>query len=146
MRRFTYKGRYTPKNPNKYMGNSKNIIYRSLWERRFMTYCDNNESVLCWASEELIIPYISPIDNKMHKYYPDFLIKVDRSGKTQTVVIEVKPQKETKAPKKRNKITPRYLYEMKTWSINAAKWKYAREFCEERKWEFKILTEAEVGK
>ena len=146
MKRFTYKGRYQPENPQKYVGNASNVIYRSMWERRFMKYCDLNDDVLCWVSEELVIPYLSPIDGKMHKYYPDFLIKVNRKGKTQTVVIEVKPKRETKAPKKRKKITPRYLQEMKTWSINEAKWKYAEDFCKERKWEFKIVTEDQVGK
>ena len=96
MRRFTYKGKYNPKHPQKYVGNVKNIVYRSMWERRFMKYCDDNPEVLVWSSEELVIPYLSPIDRKMHRYYPDFLIKVKRNDSTQTVVVEVKPKRETK--------------------------------------------------
>jgi len=142
MRRFTYKGKYNPINPNKYQGKISNITYRSMWERRFMKYCDLNANVLLWSSEELVIPYISPVDKKMHRYYPDFLINVKgQDGTKKTMVIEVKPKRETKAPKKKSRITPRYLNEMKTWSVNEAKWKYANEFCKDRDWEFKILTE-----
>ena len=142
MRRFTYKGKYNPVYPHKYQGNITNITYRSMWERRFMKYCDLNVNVLLWSSEELVIPYLSPVDRKMHRYYPDFLIKVKKQdGTKQTMVIEVKPKRETKAPKKKSRITPRYLNEMKTWSINEAKWKYANEFCKDKNWEFKILTE-----
>lgn len=142
MRRFTYKGKYNPVYPNKYQGNVTNITYRSMWERRFMKYCDLNSKVLMWSSEELVIPYISPVDKKMHKYYPDFLIQImDRDGIKKTKLIEVKPKRETKPPKKKTKITPRYINEMKTWSVNEAKWKYAVEFCKDKNWEFKILTE-----
>jgi len=142
MRRFTYKGKYNPVNAHRYVGNVSNVTYRSMWERRFMKYCDMNLNVVRWSSEELIIPYYSPVDRKMHKYYPDFLLTVKtKDEKTKTMVIEVKPKRETKAPKKKKKITPRYLQEMKTWSINEAKWKYAEEFCKDRNWEFKILTE-----
>tara|TARA_B110000037_G_C17108546_1_gene500875 strand:- start:344 stop:712 length:369 start_codon:yes stop_codon:yes gene_type:complete len=113
-----------------------------MWERRFMKYCDLNSKVLMWSSEELVIPYISPVDKKMHKYYPDFLIQImDRDGIKKTKLIEVKPKRETKPPKKKTKITPRYINEMKTWSVNEAKWKYAVEFCKDKNWEFKILTE-----
>jgi|TARA_B110000211_G_C13972376_1_gene505563 hypothetical protein len=146
MRRFTYKGKYNPTNGEKYVGNTKNIVYRSMWERRFMKYCDENPEVLSWSSEELVIPYLSPVDRKLHRYFPDFLIKVKRGDKTQTIVIEVKPKKETKPPKKKKTITPRYLYEMKTWSVNEAKWKAANTFCLDRKWEFKIITEDQVGR
>lgn len=143
-RRFTYKGRYKPKNPKKYRGDTTNIVYRSLWERRFMKYCDTNPSVLLWSSEELVIPYLSPIDKKVHRYYPDFLIKIkDENEKLRTIVIEVKPKNQTTPPKKRKngKKTWTYLEEVRTWGINEAKWKAAKEFCKDRMWEFKILTE-----
>jgi hypothetical protein len=120
MRRFTYKGKYNPINTHKYVGNAKNVTYRSMWERRFMKYCDMNTNVLQWSSEELVIPYISPVDNRKHRYYPDFLLTVkDKDGNKKTMVIEV----------------------MKTWSVNEAKWKYATEFCKDKNWEFRILTE-----
>ena len=102
--KFTHKGVFRPKNPDKYVGNSKNIIYRSSWEKRFMIYCDNTPEVISWASEELSIPYISPLDGRVHKYYPDFIIYYKTPEKLKTSVIEVKPQKETKPPrKKKNK-------------------------------------------
>tara|TARA_B100000768_G_scaffold180640_1_gene201163 strand:+ start:489 stop:947 length:459 start_codon:yes stop_codon:yes gene_type:complete len=142
MGRFTYRGKYKPIYTEKYIGNISNVTYRSGWERRFMKYCDLNKNVLMWSSEELIIPYLSPVDKKQHKYYPDFLIKVkDLNGNKKTVVIEVKPKRETQPPKKKKTVTPRYLQEIKTWSVNEAKWKYANEFCKDRNWEFKILTE-----
>ena len=62
---MSYKGRYTPANPKKYKGNSRNIVYRSLWERKFMVYCDTSKNILEWGSEEIIIPYISPVDGKI---------------------------------------------------------------------------------
>tara|TARA_B110000211_G_scaffold220979_1_gene268115 strand:- start:267 stop:710 length:444 start_codon:yes stop_codon:yes gene_type:complete len=147
MKRFTYKGKYNPIHPKKYVGNPANITYRSMWERRFMKYCDTNLNVLKWSSEELVIPYVSPVDRKMHRYYPDFLITIsNKDGKEKTIVVEVKPKRECKAPKKKTKITPRYLQEMKTWSVNEAKWKHAEEFCKDRGWEFKIVTEDHVGR
>ena len=74
---MSYKGRYRPSNPKKYKGNPSNIVYRSLWERKFMVYCDNHTKILEWGSEEIMLPYRSPIDNKIHRYYPDFYIKAD---------------------------------------------------------------------
>ena len=139
---MAYKTKYKTQNPSKYIGNPTNIICRSLWERRVCKYLDENINVVRWGSEELIIPYYSPVDRKMHRYYPDFLIKLNRKdGTKKTMVIEIKPKRETKAPKKKSRITPRYLNEMKTWSVNEAKWKYANEFCKDKNWEFKILTE-----
>ena len=80
---MAYRGRYIPSNPKKYKGDSSRIIYRSLWERKLMVYCDRNEKVLEWGSEEVIIPYLSPWDNKFHRYFPDFYMKVK-----QTVVVQ----------------------------------------------------------
>ena len=98
---MSYKGKYYPSYPRKYKGDPTNIIYRSLWERKFMVYCDKNESILEWASEEIAIPYRSPIDNRVHRYFPDFYMKVkERGGKVKRYVIEVKPSKQTKQPVK----------------------------------------------
>jgi hypothetical protein len=142
-KRFTYKGRYIPENPKKYKGDISNIIFRSLWERRFMKYCDTNSSIIAWSSEELSIPYMSPIDNRLHRYYPDFIIKVKGKDGINTKVIEVKPKRETKPPRKtKNKV--RYMYETKTWGINSAKWAAAKLYCKNKNWEFKILTEDHI--
>ena len=92
---MSYKGLYTPTNPKKYKGDPHRIVYRSLWERKFMTYCDTNEFILEWGSEEVIIPYLSPWDGKMHSYYPDFYIKVKQaSGKRVRMIIEIKHKKQ----------------------------------------------------
>lgn len=142
---MAYKGKFRPNNPSKYIGDPTNIIYRSLWERRFMLYCDTEDSILRWGSEEVVIPYMSPIDNKMHRYYVDFIVEVkQRDGKNKTKLIEVKPAKQCVPPKKQTRKTRRYITEVKTWGVNSAKWEAAREYAENRGWEFQILTEKEL--
>ena len=143
---MAYKGRYTPKNPKKYKGDYHNIIYRSLWERKFMVYCDNSDNILEWGSEEIIIPYLSPWDGKIHRYFPDFYIKVKQSsGNIKKFIIEVKPKKQTRPPKPVTRKTKKWLNEIKTYSINEAKWKHATKWCKDNDMEFKILTEEELG-
>ena len=143
---MAYKGRYNPVNPKKYKGNSHNIIYRSLWERKFMVYCDTNDKVLEWGSEEIIIPYISPWDGKKHRYFPDFYIKVKQSsGNIKKFIIEVKPKKQTRPPKPVVRKTKRWINEVRTFGVNEAKWKHATKWCKDNDMEFKILTEEELG-
>ena len=143
---MAYKGRYNPVNPKKYKGNPQNIIYRSLWERKFMVYCDTNDKVLEWGSEEIIIPYISPWDGKVHRYFPDFYIKVKQSsGNLKKFIIEVKPKKQTRPPKPVERKTKRWIKEVRTFGINEAKWKHASKWCKDNDMEFKILTEEELG-
>ena len=142
---MAYKGRYTPKNPKKYKGDYHNIVYRSLWERKFMVYCDNSDNILEWGSEEIIIPYLSPWDGKLHRYFPDFYIKVRQaSGDIKKFIIEVKPKKQTRPPEPVHRKTKKWLNEVKTYSINEAKWKSASEWCSNNDMEFKILTEDEL--
>lgn len=143
---MAYRGKFQPSYPKKYKGDVRNIIYRSLWERRFMIYCDTNEKILEWGSEEIALPYRSPIDNKIHRYFPDFYIKyINKSGKTVKSLIEVKPLKQTTPPVKPKRKTKGYLYEAYEYAKNQAKWKAARDFCDDRMWEFKVLTEKELG-
>ena len=143
---MSYKGKYYPSFPRKYKGDPTNIIYRSLWERKFMVYCDKNQNILEWASEEIAIPYRSPIDNRVHRYFPDFYMKVkETNGKIKNYVIEVKPAKQTKPPKKPKRQTKGYIREAYEYAKNQAKWKMAREFCADRQWEFKVVTEKELG-
>ena len=143
---MSYKGKYYPSFPRKYKGDPTNIIYRSLWERKFMVYCDKNDNILEWASEEIAIPYRSPIDNRVHRYFPDFYMKVkERGGKIRRYVIEVKPAKQTKPPVKPKRQTKGYIREAYEYAKNQAKWKMAREFCADRQWEFKVVTEKELG-
>ncbi len=141
----TYKGIFKPKNPNKYNGNSKNIIYRSSWELRVMKYFDDNPNIIWWASEELMIPYKSPIDNKMHRYFPDFVAKVkQKGGPEKTMVLEVKPDAQTRMPVQKRK-TQRFIQEAATYAINQEKWRAADLFCREHGWQFKVITEKELG-
>ncbi len=143
---MSYKGRYQPNNPLKYKGNFRNIIYRSLWELKFMKYCDSNQNILEWGSEEFCLPYRSPLDNKVHRYFPDFYIKVKEStGKIKKYIIEVKPQRQCIEPKPQKKKTRTYIYEVREYAKNQAKWKAAEEYCLDRGYEFKILTEKELG-
>ena len=142
----TYKGRFSPKNPGKYKGDPTGIIYRSLWERKLMVYLDENKSIIQWSSEEIAIPYISPIDNRYHRYFPDFYIKaIDKNGNIVEQLLEVKPRKETIEPKKKSRITKQYITEVTTWGKNQAKWKAAEEYCLDRGWQFKLITEKELG-
>jgi len=143
---MSYKGFFKPKNPAKYKGNPNNVIYRSGWELKLMSHLDSHPDVLQWSSEELAIPYRSPIDGKLHRYFPDFLIKKrNPEGLIECLVVEVKPLKQVSAPKILDKPTKRYLNEVKTYGINMAKWKAAKEFCELMKWKFIIMTEKDLG-
>jgi hypothetical protein len=142
---MSYKGTFKPKNPTKYNGNANNVIYRSLWELRVMKYLDDHPEVIWWASEELIIPYYNPIDNKKHRYFPDFVAKMKRKdGTVMTYVIEVKPEIQTKKPEQKRQ-TKKYIQESMTYIINQSKWKAATEFCKDNGWEFKIITEKHLG-
>ena len=132
---MAYRGKYYPSFPRKYKGDPTNIIYRSLWERKFMVYCDKNQNILEWASEEIAIPYRSPIDNRVHRYFPDFYMKVkETNGKIKNYVIEVKPAKQTKPPTKPKRQTKGYIREAYEYAKNQAKWKMAKEFCADRQW------------
>jgi len=142
---MAYSGYYKPLHPQKYRGNPTNIVYRSLWERKFMVFCDNNPSILQWGSEEIIIPYRAP-DGKVRRYYPDFYIKVrEKSGKITKYIIEVKPKKQTKPPNEKNKNTAAYRNAALTYAKNQTKWSAAREYCEDRQMNFLILTEDHLG-
>jgi len=143
---MSYKGKYKPENPQKYKGDPTNIIYRSLWERKFMLYCDKNLNILEWGSEEIALPYRSPLDNRVHRYFPDFYIKVKESnGQIKKYLVEIKPKKQTIEPQIKQRRTKQYICEVTEWAKNQAKWKAAREFCEDRQWQFKIVTEDDLG-
>ena len=109
-------------------------------------WCDTQPNVLKWASEEFSIPYVSPKDGKVHRYYPDFLIEYrDTGGKIKKQIIEVKPKRQTKPPERKSRVTKSYLYEAATYEINMAKWKAAGEFAKDNGIEFRIITEDELG-
>lgn len=143
---MAYKGKFKPKNPQKYKGDPTNIVYRSTWECRVMSWLDERSDVVEWASEEFSIPYISPVDGKVHRYFPDFYVKVKQKDDTiRVMVLEVKPHKQTLEPQKKSRVTKQYITEVVTYGVNQAKWKAAEEFCKDRKWTFKVLTEYDLG-
>lgn len=149
---LAYSGRFKPKNPRKYKGDPTKIIYRSMWEFKFFRYLDTHPDVTWWQSEEVIVPYYSPVDGKRHRYYPDVVVnRKIPSGETKTLMIEIKPKYQTKPPDRskmktdKGRISRRYLNEVKTYGVNEAKWKAARAFCAGRGWEFSIYTEDQLG-
>jgi hypothetical protein len=137
-----HKRKFIPIFPEKYTGDPSNIIMRSSWETRFASWWDKNPSVLKWSSEETIIPYKCPTDNRIHRYFVDFKITVT-TGKT--YLVEVKPKTQTQPPIYPGKRTQRYLQESLAFMKNQAKWEAANEFAKDRGWEFKIITEHELG-
>ena len=137
-----HKRLFKPMFPEKYVGDPTNIVMRSSWETMFANWCDKNPSIIKWNSEETIIPYRCPTDNKIHRYFVDFKITT-ANGKT--YLVEVKPMKQTQPPVFPGRRTQRYLTESMTFIKNQAKWKAATEYCKDRGWEFKIITEHELG-
>lgn len=142
----SYKGFFRPKNPAKYKGDPSSIVFRSSWELKFMNYLDAHPDVIEWSSEEFAIPYLSPIDGRYHRYFPDFWIK-QRNGQgiEEVIVVEIKPEKQTQPPVAQKRKTKRYITEVKTWGINNAKWEAAAAFCNKRNWKFRIFTERHLG-
>lgn len=139
-------GKYKVRNVEKYMGDPSNVIYRSSWELKFLNWCDNNPSVVSFSSEEIVIPYKSPVDGKYHRYFVDFMIKIrTKDDITKTYLVEIKPKKQTMPPEQKQRITKQYITEVVTWGINQAKWKAASEYCLDRGWEFKILSEKDLN-
>jgi len=142
---MAYRGRCRPTNPKNYKADPSNIIYRSLWERKFMVYCDMNDRILEWGSEEFFIPYRSPIDGRVHRYFPDFYVKVKtKENVIKKWVVEVKPKAQTKPPRTPKRKTKKYINEVRTYAINEATWSNAKEWCKDRNMEFIILTEVEL--
>jgi hypothetical protein len=141
---MSYSGRFIPKNPKKYNGDYNNIVYRSSWELRVMKYLDDHPQVIWWASEEMPILYKSPVDQKMHRYFPDFITKIKKEDKETIFVLEVKPFKQTQKPIQKRQ-TKKFLQEVVTFAINQEKWRAADLFCKEHGWQFKIITEKELG-
>ena len=140
--RKSYKGLYRPTNPKKYVGNTKQIVYRSLLERRFMRYCDLNQDIEFWASEELPVRYYSPLDKKWHRYFPDFVVKTCNNEK---FMIEIKPSRQAVKPKPPKKKTKSYMRESFEYIKNQAKWQAAKLYCEDKGMQFKIITEKDLG-
>ena len=140
---------FIPKNPQKYRGDPNNIIYRSRWEIIVMDRFDTDPNVISWSSEEVVVPYRSPIDNRMHRYFVDFLVTtINKDGRKETSLVEVKPAAQTRPPVLKEGASPKtrkYINEVCTYGVNTAKWKAATDYCENRGWKFVIITEKELG-
>jgi hypothetical protein len=146
--KVAYSGFFAPRNPQKYAGNTSNIIYRSLWERQVFVKLDEHTDVISWGSEEIIVPYRSPLDNRIHRYYPDVVYRHKTSdGSEKTKMVEIKPLCQVNEPKKPKgkKTSKKYIRELSTYLVNQAKWNAARAFCADKGWEFVIITEKELN-
>jgi TnsA endonuclease N terminal len=143
MARFK-QGPFTPKHPEKYVGDVKKIRFMSSYELQFHEFCDSNPNILRWASEEIAIPYVKPTDGKIHRYYPDYWIEyINKEGKLERKVIEIKPAKQTRRPRKNSKSA---LYENIQYAINAAKWEAAVKWCKAHGMTFEVMTEKQIYK
>lgn len=140
-------GKFTPINYKKYIGDPTNIIFRSSWEKKIMEYLDSNPNIIRWSSEEIVIPYYSPVDNRWRRYFPDFYLEAkEASGGIKKMLLEVKPKAQTQEPKKPQRTTKRYITEVMTYGTNKSKWDAAIEYCKDRGWEFRLITETELFK
>lgn len=143
---MAYRNKFFPKNTSKYIGDYSNIVCRSLWERKFCKYLDENKNILRWAFEKIKIPYQSPLDNQLHHYIPDFIVeKRNRDNSVSTLLIEIKPLKQTKKPVLTESVSKKtFSKNMQTYLVNQAKWKAAKSFCDENEIKFIVLTEKEI--
>lgn len=147
MARNYKQGQFKPKNPTKYMGDPTKVVYRSGWEKKLMIKLDESSTILGWCSEEVIVPYISPLDGRAHRYFVDFLVVAkDPKGEKIITLIEVKPYAQTLMPKQTAKKTKeRFMSELSTFAVNQAKWEAAEAYCNKRGWKFTVLTENDIN-
>jgi|TARA_B110000467_G_scaffold157128_1_gene171496 hypothetical protein len=144
---MAYKGKFQVINKKKYAGDYNDVIYRSLWEKQYMTHLDKSDRVIKWKSEPFPIQYFSEVHHKYKRYYPDFWIKVKTDDGVKEILVEIKPEKECFPPKKPNdkRKQKRYLRAVSIFVTNQCKWKAARKLCEKRKMIFKVITERHLG-
>jgi len=135
---MTYKGKFRPQNPQKYKGDVTNVVYRSLWERQFFRWLDENPTVRHWSSEEVIIPYRCKTDGQMHRYFVDVKLELTDG---RIYLVEIKPKKETEPPKNPGRKTKRYITEVMTYAKNISKWEAAKEYAADRGWRFEVWHE-----
>jgi hypothetical protein len=135
-------GVFTPLNPKKYIGDARNIVYRSSWELLAMSKFDSNPDVVAWSSEEIVVPYLCPVRGDVHRYFPDFLVKMKDGTVT---MMEIKPESQQKAPRKGRKSQKTFINEAETYMINQSKWVAATEFCRKKGWKFVVMNERDLG-
>ena len=135
---MAYKGKYKIKNPDKYLGNPSKVVFRSLWERNAFRWCEANPKVKLWNSEEIVVPYKSTVDKRLHRYFVDLLIQMDNK---KTYLVEIKPKAQTMPPKKRSRKTKKYINEQLTFVKNQDKWEAADQYAKHKGWKFQVWTE-----
>lgn len=140
-RKYT-QGKFEPRNPSKYIGDVRNIVFRSSWELRFLRWCDASDAVIGYTSEEVVIPYWSAVDQKMHRYFVDFMIHVTTPAGSKKYLIEVKPKEQTEPPKKTK--SKYYQSQCLTYVQNIEKWKAAKEWAVKNGIEFVVMTEVDL--
>jgi hypothetical protein len=142
----TKKGTYKPINSEK-CKNPNLIVYRSSLELKFMIWCDKNTRVLEWGSENVVVPYVSPVDGKIHRYFVDMYVKIKEKDVVRKYLVEIKPARQTQPPKpSKRKKTSTVIYENATWQINLAKWEAAKQFAKKYNMDFIIITDQDLAK
>jgi len=146
-----HQGYYKLQNPEKYVGNPNEIIFRSSYEKRFCFYCDLNPKVLKWGSEIITIPYVDPY-GKTRRYHLDFYVELpgtNKRGPNKRLLIEIKPQKETHPPQRPNNLTVKvienYKYALESYQKNLSKWMAAKQYAKDHGLEFIIVTEKHLN-
>lgn len=145
-----HKSIYHPVNPEKYVGTfvrgKPNVVCRSSWERAFSKQLDLNPNVLKWSSEELIINYRDPVTGRRRRYFPDYVVHSKTADGGEAIrVIEIKPFKQTQKPERKSRKRAKYLLkEEYTYAVNIAKWRAAEKYCDQKGWEFVVITERDV--
>ncbi len=135
-------GKYQLIHPEKYIGDPEKIRYMSSWELTLHKFLDNNPNIKRWGSEVVHIPYLNPIDGKIHKYWVDYYVEyVNKFGEVTVELIEVKPKSQTKPPSKTSK---HHVTESITWCVNQEKWKHAAAFAKTKGWKFRVVTEDQL--
>lgn len=142
-----YQGDYKPQHPEKYIGN---VLphYRSSWERRVFFYMDTNENIAAWGSECVVVPYTSPKDGQIHRYYPDIFCRVKTQDGLKDFMLEIKPMAQSQPAKKPKRNTLKALQQFnegnETYLVNRAKWEACARWCRERNITFRVVTENEL--
>ena len=136
----THSGKYRIKKPDKYLGDPGTVQYRSSWERLAFLWCERNDDVVGWSSEEVVVPYLCATDKRPHRYFIDLYVEWKDGTKS---IIEIKPSVQTKKPRK-GKSRKRYLREVATYAKNKSKWNAAEAYASSRGWKFEIWTEKEL--
>ena len=135
---MSYKGKYTIKNKKKYIGDPTKVTYRSLWERQTFKWCENSPRVKKWNSEEIVVPYKCKTDGRLHRYFVDLLVELDNKD---IILVEIKPKKQTVAPKNPKRKTKKYINEVMTYIKNTSKWEAANQYADQKGWKFQVWTE-----